>query len=197
MAAQSLNRQVLTREARARRRPWRAWIFLTGMAAFVLGILQCAHAVEPDEILADPGLEARARHISQGLRCLVCQNQSIDDSQADLARDLRVLVRERLRAGDSDAAVLAFITARYGDFVLLRPPLNTHTLLLWIAPILVLALAAVLLVRALPGARATEGISAPPPPLTPADELRLSRLLNEAPQEFARDPNPEQSRRDS
>src|SRR5262249_29167765 len=157
------------REARARRRPWRAWIFLTGLAAFVLGILQCAHAVEPDEILADPGLEARARHISQGLRCLVCQNQSIDDSQADLARDLRVLVRGRLGAGASDGGLLASIRARFGDFVLLPPPLNPHPFLLWIAPVLVLALPAVLLVRPLPGARAPRGFSAPPPPLTPAD----------------------------
>ena len=98
-----------------------------------------AHAVEPGEMLKDPALEARARRISQELRCLVCQNQSIDDCNAELARDLRVLVRERLAAGDSDAAVLAFVEARYGEFVLLRPPLKLHTLVLWSAPLLLLA----------------------------------------------------------
>src|SRR5262245_48562034 len=100
-----------------------------------------AHAVEPHEVLADPRLEARARVLSQELRCLVCQNQSIDDSNADLARDLRVLVRERLVAGDSDASVLAFIEARYGEFVLLRPRFNLRTLLLWLTPLLLLAAA--------------------------------------------------------
>ncbi len=98
-------------------------------------------------MLKDPALEARARHISQELRCLVCQNQSIDDSNAELARDLRVLVRERLAAGDSDAAVLAFVEARYGEFVLLRPRLRLHTALLWLAPGLLLAGIAFALVR--------------------------------------------------
>jgi cytochrome c-type biogenesis protein CcmH/NrfF len=93
-----------------------------------------AWAVTPDEILADPALEQRARDISAGLRCLVCQNQSIDDSDADLARDLRVLVRERLEAGDSDKQVIDFVVSRYGEFVLLRPRFNTQTMLLWIAP---------------------------------------------------------------
>jgi cytochrome c-type biogenesis protein CcmH len=97
-------------------------------------------AVNPGEVLADPGLEARARTISEGLRCLVCQNQSIDDSDADLAHDLRVLVRERLTAGDSDEAVVQYIVERYGEYVLLRPVLAGHTLLLWIAaPTLLLA----------------------------------------------------------
>ncbi|MBU2301175.1 MAG: cytochrome c-type biogenesis protein CcmH [Alphaproteobacteria bacterium] len=90
-------------------------------------------AVSPDEVLSDPALESRARAISEGLRCLVCQNQSIDDSDADLARDLRVLVRERLVAGDSDEAVRQFLVDRYGEFVLLNPRVNNHTLLLWIA----------------------------------------------------------------
>ena len=97
-----------------------------------------ALAVEPDEILPDATLEARARAISAGLRCLVCQNQSIDDSNAPLARDLRLLVRERLKAGDSDAQVMQFVEDRYGEFVLLRPPFNAHTLLLWLAPLVVL-----------------------------------------------------------
>ena len=97
-----------------------------------------ASAVQPDEILADPALEARAREISKELRCLVCQNQSIDDSDASLARDLRILVRDRLKAGDSDEAVVSFVVDRYGDFVLLRPPFKASTLLLWIGPALIL-----------------------------------------------------------
>ena len=92
-----------------------------------------ALAVRPDELLADPALEARARAISVDLRCLVCQNQSIDDSDADLARDLRVLVRERLVAGDTDAEVRDFVVARYGEYVLLNPVIAPHTILLWIA----------------------------------------------------------------
>jgi cytochrome c-type biogenesis protein CcmH len=97
-----------------------------------------ALAVLPDERLADPALEARARTLGQELRCLVCQNQSIDDSNADLAHDLRVLVRERLTAGDSDPQVLAYLTSRYGDYVLLRPPIKPATLLLWFGPPLLL-----------------------------------------------------------
>ena len=93
-------------------------------------------AVTPDEMLADPALEARAREISQGLRCVVCPNQSIDDSNAPLAKDLRVLVRERLQAGDSNAEAKAFIVARYGNFVLLKPPIQLNTVLLWFAPAL-------------------------------------------------------------
>jgi len=97
-----------------------------------------ALAVQPDEILKDPALEARARSISSELRCLVCQNQSIDDSDASLARDLRLLVRERLQTGDSDAQVRDFLVQRYGDFILLKPPFKTDTLLLWLAPLGVL-----------------------------------------------------------
>jgi cytochrome c-type biogenesis protein CcmH len=92
-----------------------------------------AKAVEPDEVLQDKALEARARHISEGLRCLVCQNQSIDDSAAPLARDLRLLVRERLKAGDTDQQIEDFIVARYSEFVLLKPHFAPHTLLLWFA----------------------------------------------------------------
>jgi cytochrome c-type biogenesis protein CcmH len=110
-------------------------------AAVALALVLAApvQAVQPDEILPDAALEQRARQISGGLRCLVCQNQSIDDSDAPLARDLRVLVRERLVAGDSDTAVRDFVVARYGDFVLLSPPLNWRTILLWAAPFLILA----------------------------------------------------------
>jgi len=106
----------------------------------VLCLVTPVAALSPDEVLADPVLEQRARSISGGLRCLVCQNQSIDDSDADLAKDLRVLVRERLVAGDSDEAVRQFLVDRYGEYVLLNPRLNNHTILLWIAaPTLLLA----------------------------------------------------------
>jgi cytochrome c-type biogenesis protein CcmH len=97
-----------------------------------------ARAVQPDEIMTDPRLEARARALSAQLRCLVCQNESIDESHADLARDLRVLVRERLRAGDSDDKIRAFLVRRYGDFILLKPPFKLETWLLWGAPLLIL-----------------------------------------------------------
>src|SRR5690349_12490253 len=97
-----------------------------------------AHAVQPDEVLPDAALEARARNLSRELRCMVCQNQSIDDSDAPLARDLRLLVRERLKAGDSDKQIFDFLVARYGDFVLLKPRFTSHTALLWLLPALVL-----------------------------------------------------------
>jgi cytochrome c-type biogenesis protein CcmH len=98
-----------------------------------------ARAVQPDEIMSDVAKEARARDLSRELRCMVCQNQSIDDSEAPLARDLRLLVRERIAAGDSDAQVIDFLVARYGEFVLLKPQLNPHTWLLWLLPPLALA----------------------------------------------------------
>ena len=98
-----------------------------------------AYAVQPDEIMSDPAKEARARDLSRELRCMVCQNQSIDDSEAPLARDLRLLVRERIAAGDSDAQVLDFLVARYGEFVLLKPRLEPHTYRLWLLPPLALA----------------------------------------------------------
>jgi len=104
-----------------------------------------ALAVQPDEILPDPALETRARNLSRELRCMVCQNQSIDDSDAPLARDLRLLVRERLKAGDSDTQILDFLVARYGDFVLLKPRFTSHTALLWLLPFLVLIVGAVAL----------------------------------------------------
>jgi len=108
--------------------------------ALLLCLAVPALAVSPDEVLADPVLEQRARDISAGLRCLVCQNQSIDDSDADLARDLRVLVRERLVAGDSNAQVEQYLVDRYGEYVLLNPRLNNHTLILWISAPVLLAL---------------------------------------------------------
>jgi cytochrome c-type biogenesis protein CcmH len=144
------------------------------LAAFFIA-LSTAHAVEPGEMLQDPVLEARARRISQELRCVVCQNQSIDDSNAPLAHDLRVLVRERLAAGDSDAEVLAFVEARYGAFVLLRPRLTPQTVLLWLTPLLLLVGAAAYLVRA----RMNAAAECPEvmPPLSPEEQHRLDKLL--------------------
>jgi len=109
---------------------------------FIVALLfsGAAHAVNPDEMLKDPAQEARARAIGQELRCLVCQNQSIDDSDATLARDLRVIVRERITAGDSDQQVLDFVTARYGNYVLLKPPFQSNTYLLWFLPFTLMAL---------------------------------------------------------
>jgi len=133
-----------------------------------------ARAVEPDEMLSDPGLEQRARDIGQRLRCLVCQNQSIDDSQADLARDLRILVRQRLKAGDSDQQVIDFVVARYGDFVLLKPPVNKDTLALWFGPAALAALGIAGIVFYF--ARQPK---ANPPPLDAAERERLQSLLRD------------------
>lgn len=135
-------------------------------------------AVEPGEMLKDPVLEVRARAISKNLRCLVCQNQSIDDSNADLARDLRILVRQRLVAGDSDKAVVAFIVARYGDFVLLKPPFEPATWVLWLGPAMVLMLAfggMILYYRRRAASVAATAVR----PLTKAERRRLSALLDE------------------
>ena len=112
-------------------------IILLGLLAFA----QPVSAVNPSEMLADPVMETRAREISKGLRCVVCQNQSIDDSDATLARDLRVLVRDRLTAGDSDHEVIEYVVSRYGDFVLLKPPFKGATLVLWGGPVLFILLA--------------------------------------------------------
>ena len=135
-----------------------------------------ALAVQPDERLADPALEARARALSRELRCIVCQNESIDDSNATLAKDIRVLLRERLSAGDSDAQAKAFLVARYGDFVLLRPPVRTETWLLWYGPFALLALGAAVAFAALRRRRPV-----PPAPLTPEEQARLDALLREEP----------------
>ena len=128
-------------------------------------------------MLKDPALEARARRLSQELRCVVCQNQSIDDSNAPLAHDLRVLVRERLAAGDSDAKVLAFVEARYGAFVLLRPRLKPETVLLWLTPLLLLAGAAAYLVRA---RLRPAGTSPETVPLSAEEQRRLAEMMREA-----------------
>ena len=134
-----------------------------------------AGAVQPDEVLSNPRLEERARHISADLRCLVCQNQSIDDSDAPLAKDLRVLVRERLVAGETDAAVRDFVVQRYGEFVLLKPVFRLHTALLWLAPVLVLVAGAFGALRALRRRRADR-----PTPLTPEERSALERVLRRA-----------------
>jgi cytochrome c-type biogenesis protein CcmH len=141
-------------------------------ALLLLASMSAAAAVQPGEQLPDPALEGRAREISAGLRCLVCQNQSIDDSDAPLARDLRLLVRERLSAGDSDGEVRDFLVSRYGDFILLRPPIQAETLLLWLTPLGVLgagaAVLAIQLRRRLP--RAAEKLSA-------EEEKQLARIM--------------------
>jgi cytochrome c-type biogenesis protein CcmH len=130
-----------------------------------------ARAVTPDEQLPDPKLEARARAVSQELRCVVCQNQSIDDSEAPLAHDLRVLLRERIAAGDSDEAAKAYLVQRYGSFVLLRPPFRPETWALWLGPVVVLAVGGVGVAAYL---RGRKGGAAP---LSAADEAELTRLM--------------------
>jgi len=127
--------------------PSEAWCRALAIALLVLVAAAPAYAVQPEEMLPDPALEARARTVGQELRCLVCRNQSIDDSDAGLAHDLRVLVRHRLTAGDSNDEVIAYIRSRYGDFVLLRPPFEPGTALLWGGPALILLLGAVAIAR--------------------------------------------------
>ena len=138
-----------------------------------------ARAVQPDEVMSDPAREARARDLSRELRCMVCQNQSIDDSDAPLARDLRLLVRERIASGDSDAQVIDFLVARYGEFVLLKPRFNSHTLLLWLLPPLALAGGGLALWANM---RRRSGNSSPDDDslmkLTADEEVRLERLLD-------------------
>ena len=151
----------------------RIFFGLVLLLAIIAG-LSPAQAVRPDEMLADPALEARAREVSRDLRCLVCRNQSIDDSDADLAHDLRVLVRERVTVGDSNEQVIAFVRARYGDFVLLWPPFAIGTALLWGGPLLVLLLGGLVIARFY--RRRDE---AAPPPLSPEERQRLSALLAE------------------
>jgi len=145
-------------------------LLLTVLAGLAPGL---ANAVQPDEVLADPKLEARARAISAGLRCLVCQNQSIDDSKAELARDLRLLVRERLKAGRSDEQVRDFLVERYGNFILLKPPFDLETILLWGMPALVLAVGATALLF---GWRPPQSVR--PAPLSQAERDRLAVLLD-------------------
>lgn len=143
------------------------------LLALLLLLSVPAHAVQPDEVLDDPAMEARARTLSADVRCLVCQNQSIDDSNAELARDLRLLVRERLVAGDSDQEVLDFLVARYGPFVLLDPPTTDSTLILWYGPAALLALGALAVIVTFARRRK----SAAPVPLSADERQRLDTLL--------------------
>jgi len=154
--------------------------------AIVAAMATASHAVQPDEIMSDAVKEARARDLSRELRCMVCQNQSIDDSEAPLARDLRLLVRERIAAGDSDAQVIDFLVARYGEFVLLKPRLNSHTWLLWLLPPLALAGGGVALW--LHNRRRTRSAAAEDQSLhqlTAEEEARLEQLI-------VSEPSPEQ-----
>lgn len=143
------------------------------IAALLAG---AAGAVEPDEVLADPALEARAREVSRDLRCMVCRSQSIDDSDAPLAKDLRLLVRERIRAGDTNEEVIDHVAARYGDYVLLKPRLGAATLALWAAPALALLVAAIAAAAALKAKRRT---AAPAAALSPEEERRIGELLGQ------------------
>ena len=137
-----------------------------------------ALAVQPNEVLADPKQEARAREISENLRCLVCQNQSIDDSNADLARELRLLVREQVSAGKTNTQVTDYLVSRYGDFILLKPPVNARTALLWIAPFATLAFAGVMV---LARARRRAAAALAPSPLTDEERRRLDAALRSDP----------------
>jgi len=151
---------------------------MLAVVALMLLAMPVAYAVQPDEIMSDPAKEVRARDLSRELRCMVCQNQSIDDSDAPLARDLRLLVRERIAAGDSNSQVLDFLVARYGEFVLLKPRFERQTVLLWLlAPLLLIGggLALWLQIRR----RSRSGADVPAPPLSPEEETRLAALMSD------------------
>ena len=147
------------------------WILILLVTFVLLAPAAQALAVQPDEMLPDPALETRARALSKELRCMVCQNQSIDDSDAPLARDLRILVREHLRAGETDQQVLDFLIARYGEFVLLRPRFSPHTALLWLTPLGVLVIGALGIAMSARRQRKSEGN------LTASEEARLAEIL--------------------
>jgi cytochrome c-type biogenesis protein CcmH len=151
-----------------------------GIVLFLLISLVSVHAVQPDEILPDAALETRARTLSRELRCMVCQNQSIDDSDAPLARDLRLLVRERLTAGDNDNQVIDFLVARYGEFVLLKPRFAWHTAILWGAPVVLFMIGAGMLVL-LARRRTAPASGSAAAALTPAEEARLKDLADHKP----------------
>jgi cytochrome c-type biogenesis protein CcmH len=165
---------------------------MKSLVAAILLVFIClacpARAVQPDEIMPDPAKEARARELSRELRCMVCQNQSIDDSDAPLARDLRLLVRERIAAGDSDARVIDFLVARYGEFVLLKPRFSPNTLLLWLLP--PLALAGGGLALWVYSRRRTAALRQGDSPikLSASEEARLERLLSSDPLVGSREP---------
>lgn len=153
-------------------------IAVLALAVFVCAASGAAHAIQPDEILPDPAMEDKARAISAELRCLVCQSQSIDDSDAPLARDLRLIVRERLKAGDDREQILNFMAERYGDFVLLRPRFSFRTLLLWMGtPLLALLVAALLFIHFWDRRRALQ--AEVPAPLSDAEKAKLAGILGE------------------
>ena len=151
--------------------------FLAFALIAVLAFSSVAFAVQPDEIMSDPAKEARARALSREYRCMVCQNQSIDDSDAPLARDLRLLVRERIAAGDSDTQVTDFLVSRYGEFVLLKPRVSRETLLLWLIPPLVLAGGALALWAHLRRRRLSNSSDNPALALTPEEKAKLEKLM--------------------
>ena len=155
--------------------------FFFAMALAVLSGAAPARAVLPDEMLPDPALEARARGLSRELRCMVCQNQSIDDSDAPLARDLRILVRERLTAGDNDQQVIDFLVASYGEFVLLKPLMAWHTAVLWATPVVLLLIGAFVLLHFARG-RARSAPATAAGSLTAAEEVRLKEVMERGPQ---------------
>jgi len=150
---------------------------LAGLTMALAVVVAPAGAVMPNEVLADPALEARARALSQNLRCLVCQNQSIDDSAAPLARDLRIIVRERLTQGDSDEEVIDYLVARYGNYVLLKPPLQADTLLLWMGPGIVVLIAGAVFAAYIRRRSPSGGDQ--PPPLTDDERRELAALTED------------------
>lgn len=151
------------------------------LLALILGVTS-AMAVEPSEILDDPVLEQRAREISKGLRCVVCQNQSIDDSNANLARDMRVLVRDRLLAGDANRQVMDYMVSRYGDFVLLNPPFKASTYALWFGPLVIVGIglfAVFFFFRRRPENAADGPAEKPPHALSDEESRRLDKLMKD------------------
>ena len=154
---------------------WRSFLLFTFIVSALATFPAPSMAVNPDEVLKDPALEARARELGKELRCVVCQNQSIDDSNAPLARDLRILLRERLKEGDTDDEAMDYIVARYGNFVLLRPPFEWSTLMLWFGPAIIFLLAFGtywIFVRGRPAAPADV-----PDQLSPAEREKLETIL--------------------
>ncbi len=152
------------------------------MRAILLAVLLCLYpvltfAVQPDEVLDDPALEARAREISRELRCVVCQSENIDESNADIARDLRLLVRERILAGDSNAETLSFIVDRYGEYVLFRPPFSARNALLWLSGPLLLLIGAGMAFAVI--RRGSNPAEAAPAPLSPEEQRRVESLMRE------------------
>ena len=154
----------------------RAWLLAMTAAFLLLALPNDSHAVPVDAPLTDPALEARARTLHKQLRCLVCQNQSIDDSNADLARDLRIVVRQRISLGGSDQEVLDYLVDRYGDWILLNPPFKIQTLALWLGPFALLLLGGTVAIVVLRQQRSTQ--DAKPEPLSVEEQARLDALLN-------------------